>query len=120
MNVINSNAFYPNFTNTSNCKAENNNVQKSDKKRSFLDKFETSMRNSADLNDTVQVPRTIFKGYLAFMAGAALSTLALIAKNNHLKNTLNVASTGLIIWGTFSFVRPYIIKTSQDFDKSET
>lgn len=82
------------------------------KRSTFLDKFETSIRNSADLSDTIKVPRTIFKGYLAFMAGTALTTVAAIAQKKYPKvsNTFNIISAGLIIYGTYSFVRPYIIK----------
>lgn len=81
-------------------------------KENFLDKFKTDIINSADLNDTIQVPRTIFKGYLAFTAGTALTTVAAIAKNRlpKVSNGLNIASAALIIYGTYSFVRPYLIR----------
>lgn len=87
-------------------------IGENNKQNTFLDKFETNIRNSADLNDTIKVPRTIFKGYLAFMAGTALTTIAAIAQKKHPKisNTFNAISAGLIIYGTYSFVRPYIIK----------
>ena len=86
------------------------------KKAGFLDKFETGIINSADLNDTVQVPRTIFKGYLAFFAGTTLPAIGAIIKKKAPKITtvFNVASALLLIYGTFSFVRPYIIKNSSE------
>lgn len=112
MNVNNFNTFYPGFTNASGSKTETNPAKNSDKKKDFLSKFETNIINSADLNDTVQVPRTIFKGYLAFMAGSALSALTLITKGT-LKNILSIVSVGLLIVGTFNFVKPYIIKNTQ-------
>ena len=40
-----------------NVRFGNNNGQK------FTDKFITHTKNAADMNDTVVVPRTIFKGY---------------------------------------------------------
>lgn len=95
------------FSNNANSAEE-----KKERKESFIDKFGTEIKNSADLNDTVTVPRTIFKGYLAFMSGTALAAIANIPKEKHPKaaNFLNIISTALIIYGTFSFVRPYIIK----------
>lgn len=116
MNFNNSNIIYPQFSNTSNYKQETKVIQNPTKKPSALDKFETSIINSADLNDMVQVPRTIFKGYLAFMAGTALGSVAMVTKNKHIKlsNFLNIVSAGLLLFGTFSFVRPYIIRNSQE------
>lgn len=114
MNIKSSNIFNQNFGNTIDYATKDNNVQNKDKNRSFLDKFETGIRNSADLNDTVQVPRTIFKGYLAFMAGATLTTFAIIAKKYpKFANFLNITAGVLMTWGTYSFVRPYIIKDSE-------
>lgn len=93
-------------------KSGNAKIDQPVQKNGLIDRFETKMINSADLNDTVKVPRTIFKGYLAFFAGTALTTIAAIAKNKHKKiaNTLNIASALILTYGTFSFVRPYIIK----------
>lgn len=85
---------------------------KPSQKRKLLDKFETSIRNSADMNDTLQVPRTIFKGYLAFMVSTTVVTLAsfLNAKHKNLKTGMNVFSALTALYGTYSFVRPYLIK----------
>ena len=44
--------------------------------KSFLDRIHENTRNSADMTDTIVVPRTIFKGYLGIMAGTTLVTLA--------------------------------------------
>lgn len=112
MNIKSSTAFAPAFNNNSDNRFQYNYIQPVKKKKSFLDNFETNIINSADLNDTVQVPRTIFKGYLAFMAGTALLAIGGLAKNKYPKtsNGLNILSAGLTVWGTFSFVRPYIIK----------
>lgn len=96
--------------------SEEKQSKNNDSKNTFLDKFETSIRNSADLNDTIQVPRTIFKGYLSFCAGSALMPVASMIKNNFPKtsNALNIINAGLIIYGTYSFVRPYLITQKKD------
>ncbi len=106
---------YPNTLTFSNATASLKNQKNNENttnKNDFLDKFYTSIKNSSDLNDTVAVPRTIFKGYLAFMTGTALSGISAMAKNKYPKmsGALNILSIGLIIFGTFSFVRPYLIK----------
>lgn len=49
-----------------------------EKKESFLEKFHTKTKNSADMTDTIVVPRTIFKGYLGIMVGTTLVTLGRI------------------------------------------
>lgn len=85
------------------------------KEKSFLDKFETGIVNSADLNDTIKVPRTIFKGYMAFMVSSTLLAISTIFnKNKAFTTTLNVASALTALYGTFSFTRPYLIKTKKD------
>jgi hypothetical protein len=59
---------------------QENSPKEREKAPTFLDVFTTSAKNSADLNDTVEVPRTIFKGYLSFMAGTTLGAIAPFAK----------------------------------------
>ena len=81
------------------------------KKQSFLDKLHTYSKNSADMNDTVIVPRTISKGYLGVMLGTTLVTLAGVF-NKHPKTNKTLMTTGLLasLYGTWAFVRPFIIK----------
>lgn len=97
-------------------RADSNVAQKSDTKKGMLDKFETSIRNSADLNDTIKVPRTIFKGYLAFMVSTTLVTLAGFMNKKFKKTSmaLNIASAGIALWGTYSFVRPYLLRAPRE------
>ncbi len=86
---------------------------KSQRKDSFLDKFHTKIKNSADMTDTLVVPRTIFKGYLGIMTGTTLITLAgLVNKAKHPKMFKGTMAAGLLssFYGTWAFVRPYIIK----------
>lgn len=80
-------------------------------KQSFLDKLHTYSKNSADMNDTVIVPRTIFKGYLGVMAGTTLVTLGGLL-NKHPKTHKTLMAGGLLasMYGTWAFVRPFIIK----------
>lgn len=82
------------------------------KKKPFTDNFYTKIKNSADMTDTVSVPRTVFKGYLAFMGGAFLTTIgANISKySKGISTGLNIAGVASMIYGTYSFVRPYIFK----------
>ncbi len=80
-------------------------------KEKFTDKFYTRNKNAADMNDTVIVPRTIFKGYLGFMAGTTMTALAQLAKNQKwLSIPLNTAGILTCLYGTWAFVRPYVIK----------
>ena len=88
-----------------NVRFGNNNGQK------FTDKFITHTKNAADMNDTVVVPRTIFKGYLGFMAGTTLTALGGLAKNKKwLSYPLNIAGILTCLYGTWAFVRPFVVK----------
>lgn len=85
------------------------------KRIGLLDKFETQIRNSADLNDTIKVPRTIFKGYLSIMVGSAILSVTGFIKDKYPKafKGLNIAASALMLFGTYAFVRPYIIKSPE-------
>ena len=106
---------------TQTAQAPVNNEQQS-KKVDLLKGFETKVKNSCDMNDTIEVPRTIFKGYLSFMIGTALGALNGLIKegekgqNKKIKTVLAAASTLISLFGTWSFVRPYVIKDSQKKD----
>ncbi len=83
------------------------------KKSKLTDKFYTNIKNTSDMTDTVSVPRTVFKGYLGFMSGSFLGAISQIVgakKPSKLSKGLNIAGIGLMIYGTFAFVRPYIFK----------
>lgn len=81
------------------------------KKESFLEKFHSKTKNSADMTDTIVVPRTIFKGYLGIMVGTTLVTLGGLF-NKHPKTNKTLLGAGLLtsLYGTWAFVRPFIIK----------
>lgn len=92
----------------------------SQKREGFLEKFHTCTKNSADMTDTVVVPRTIFKGYLGFMAGTALTTLGgLFTKHPKIKNTITTAGILTALYGTWAFVRPFVIKDAPGVDKTK-
>ena len=81
------------------------------KKETFLDKFHTKTKNSADMTDTIVVPRTIFKGYLGFMLGTTLTALGGIAKaKKAISYPLNIAGIISCLYGTWAFVRPFVLK----------
>lgn len=90
----------------------------SDKKESFLDKIHSKTKNSADMTDTIIVPRTIFKGYLGIMIGTTLVTLGGLF-NKHPKTNKTLLGAGLLtsLYGTWAFVRPFIIKDVKGVEK---
>ena len=81
--------------------------------KSFLDRIHEHTRNAADMNDSIVVPRTIFKGYLGIMTGTTLVTLGgLINKKKYPKLFKGMMASGLLtsMYGTWAFVRPFIVK----------
>lgn len=84
------------------------------KKPNFLEKFYDNTKNSADMTDAILVPRTIFKGYLGIMSGTTLITLGSVL-NKYSKLSKSLTITGLLasLYGTWAFVRPYIIKDAK-------
>lgn len=95
---------------------------KQEQKETFLDKFHTCTKNSADMTDTIVVPRTIFKGYLGIMVGTTLITLGgLVNKAKHPKVFKGTMAAGLLtsLYGTWSFVRPFIIKDAPGVAKTK-
>lgn len=105
-------AITPTFT------SSNNKTEK--KKSDFLSKFHEKTRNAADMNDTVIVPRTIFKGYLGIMAGTSLMTIgSLLNKHPKIGKPLNITGVLASLYGTWAFVRPFIIKDSNEIEKQK-
>ena len=96
-----------------------NNTQ--EKKSDFLSSFHEKARNQADMTDTVVVPRTIFTGYLGFMAGTTLTSIGALLKNHpRTSKTLNIAGLLTCLYGTYSFVRPFIIKDTKGVDTTKS
>ena len=87
------------------------NPQAAAQKHSFLDEIHERTKNSSDMTDTIVVPRTIFKGYLGIMTGTTLVTLGgLITKHAKTKAALMTAGLLTSLYGTWAFVRPFILK----------
>lgn len=92
------------------------------KRKGFLDKMEQSMRDSSDMTDSIVVPRTIFKGYLGIMTGTTLITLSGLlnkAKNPKLFKGTMVVGLLTSLYGTWAFVRPFIIKNAKGVQTSK-
>lgn len=90
-------------------------------KTTFLEKFHTAAKNSADMTDTIVVPRTIFKGYLGIMTGTVLATLGSLsaAKTPKTSKVLSIAGLLTSFYGTYAFVRPFVIKDAPGVDKTK-
>ncbi len=88
---------------------------------SFLDKIHDKTKNYADMTDTIVVPRTIFKGYLGIMTGTTLVTLGgVINKVKHPKSFKALMISGLLasLYGTWAFVRPFVVKDINGVSKT--
>lgn len=96
------------------------NFTSSAKSKSWLDRIHENTKNSADMTDTIVVPRTIFKGYLGIMTGTTIITLGgLINRTNYPKLFKGTMAAGLLtsLYGTWAFVRPFIIKDTKGVEK---
>ena len=96
------------------------NTQK--QRESWLDKIHEKTKNSSDMTDTIVVPRTIFKGYLGIMTGTTLVTLGgLVNKTKHPKLFKGTMAAGLLtsLYGTWAFVRPFIVKDVKGVQKQK-
>ncbi len=90
--------------------------------KSWLDKIHENTHNSSDMTDTIVVPRTIFKGYLGIMTGTTLVTLGgLINKTKYPKLFKGTMAAGLLtsLYGTWAFVRPFILKDAKGVAKEK-
>ena len=88
--------------------------------KSWLDRIHENTKNKSDMTDAIVVPRTIFKGYLGIMAGTTLITLGgLVNRANYPKLFKGTMATGLLtsLYGTWAFVRPFIIKDAKGVEK---
>ena len=109
-----------NLTSNYFTQVKNNQQPKDERKNTFLDKFYTGVKNSADMTDTIVVPRTIFKGYLGIMLGTALATLgAFINRPKAISKGLKIGGLGLSTYGTWAFVRPFIVKDAKGVEHTK-
>ena len=79
-------------------------------KPDIIDFISKKAINPKDVNDTVTMPRAIFKGYLCFTAGTAINAIAGMLKNANAKKALSIAGSLISILGTFNFVKPFLHK----------
>ena len=121
MNIINN---YSEYKSQAKPKSEINKTHqksvtpKSDYKPDFFDKICEKVVNKRDINDMVTTPRAIFKGYLCFTAGTAINSIAALIKKPNISKYLNIAGTIISIYGTYNFVKPFLIK-GKDLTKNE-
>ena len=102
-----------------NCECHKSEVaKKTEYKPDILDIFSKKVINERDVNDMVTAPRAIFKGYLCFTTGTAINAIAAMIKNAKVKTGLLIAGTLASIYGTFNFVKPFLIK-QENLTKSE-
>ena len=87
-------------------------------KPDILDIFSEKVVNKKDLTDMVTVPRTIFKGYLCFTAGTAISAISSLCGKGKLSKGLGIIGNLVSIYGTFNFVKPFLIR-DKELTKSE-
>ncbi len=121
MNVLNN---ISNINTIKTSQEENKNIEnrpqpaKAEYKPDILDIFSEKVVNKKDINDMVTVPRAIFKGYLCFTAGTTFNSIASLMKKNKFSKGLNIAGLLMSIYGTFNFVKPFLIR-DKDLTKSE-
>lgn len=98
------------------------NFTSSARSKSWLDRIHENTKNSADMTDSIVVPRTIFKGYLGIMAGTTVVTLGgLVNRVKHPNIFKGTMAAGLLtsFYGTWAFVRPFIIKDAKGAEKAK-
>lgn len=110
MNMVNANS------NTANTPpASSPKEQPSQYPPSMFDKIMEKVVNKRDLQDTVTVPRSIFKGYLGIMMGTTILTLgSFIPKLPKTSNLLKIAGLVISAIGTFDFVKPFFIRKKEE------
>lgn len=79
-------------------------------KGDILDIFSKKVINPKDINDMVEAPRSIFKGYLCFTAGASLTLIGSLIKNKTVNKAATILGSIISIIGTFNFVKPFLLK----------
>lgn len=95
-------------------------TKKEENSTDFLKMFHDKAKNSADMTDSILVPRTIFKGYLGIMAGTTLLTLSsFTVKHPKISKPLGIVGALTSLYGTWAFVRPFIVKDAKGVQTSK-
>ena len=89
-------------------------VIKTESKKDILDIISKRIEDRKDITDTVTVPRAIFKGYFCFTAGTAMNAIAGLIKKSKISKALGVAGSLMAIFGTFNFVKPFLLKEKKE------
>lgn len=110
MNVLNNISNQSTVSTNYNQIQEKRQIQNNQNKGDIFDVFAKKVVNQRDLDDMVTTPRCIFKGYLCFTAGAMLGTIGNLVKNDKVSKATGIASSILSIYGTYNFVKPYLVK----------
>ena len=92
--------------------------RKEEYKPDILDILSEKVVNKKDLNDMVTTPRAIFKGYLCFTAGTAINAITSLLNDNKFSKGLKIAGSLISIYGTYNFVKPYLIR-NKNLTKTE-
>lgn len=79
-------------------------------KPDILDIVSEKVVNQRDITDTVTMPRAIFKGYLCFTVGTAINAISGMLQQGKLTKGLNIAGSLISIYGTFNFVKGFLIR----------
>ncbi len=88
-------------------------IPQSQDKGDIFDILSEKVVNQRDLNDMVTTPRSIFKGYLCFTTGSAMNLIASMLDKGNISKGLSIAGSIISIYGTYNFVKPYLIKNKE-------
>ncbi len=75
--------------------------------KDIFDCFSEKIINEKDIRDTVEVPRSIFKGYLSFTISSSLTIISSLIKQPKISKSLTILGSLAAIYGTFNFIKPY-------------
>ena len=88
-------------------------------KKDVIDIISDKFASKRDVYDTVTMPRAIFKGYLCFTAGTAINAIAGMLKKSNFSKALGITSSLISIYGTYNFVKPFLVRNNENLTKKE-
>ena len=89
------------------------------RKKDVIDIISDKFASKRDVYDTVTMPRAIFKGYLCFTAGTAINAIAGMLKKTNFSKVLGITSSLISIYGTYNFVKPFLVRNNEQLTKNE-
>ena len=101
-------------------KNEQKQVQQSkpEYKPDIIDICSQKIINNRDLNDTVTIPRHLFKGYFCLTVGTTINAISGMLKNKNVSKSMTIAGSLISILGTYNFVKPFL-KPKKELTKAE-